>query len=139
MSQTPKPPCVSIPQLLQTMLMLLTTMLLLQLRYSDGSTEVPIRPHRRLTTPDSTGPQFSVEQKLALQQVIRTMMGFGKDVPPSGLRLQQPDGGHPLSGGHQVAPRYMHRLYEKYRVAEAVGKPHEMADTVRNINADLGG
>jgi len=129
------------------------------------STQLGVRPtsvkHKKHVNGQAE-PELPLDahQMSSLHQVVGDIIGFRTDAPPTlvndpsrSTALKRPYSLLPVAtpsesrggpsiggGGGSMAPRYMRRLFEQYQDGRWEGDGDEggSADTIRNINAELG-
>ncbi len=101
--------------------------------------------HRENTASTQT---LSPTQNALMQHAVKDLLGF-KNLPRGSTRT--PEKTHGLRGsglgkashskellGKDQAPRYMKKLYEKYKYGGPISNGHHLSNTVRSISATIG-
>ena len=91
------------------------------------------------TIPTMETTALSGTQNILLQHAVKDLLGF-KDLPAAGTPKPRVDKWNGKGGprGRDEAPKYMMKLYEKYKYGGAISNGQQYGNTARSISAATG-
>ena len=91
------------------------------------------------TIPTVETTALSGTQNILLQHAVKDLLGF-KDLPATGTPKPRVDKWNGKGGprGRDEAPKYMMKLYEKYKYGGAISNGQQYGNTARSISASIG-
>ena len=104
-----------------------------------GHVTLHYKDHKEQIPTVQTTTTLSGTQNVLLQHAVKDLLGF-KELPAAGTpkpRVEKWDGkGGPR--GRDEAPKYMMKLYEKYKYGGAISNGQQFGNTARSISASIG-
>ena len=106
--------------------------------FPDGTTTFTMNV-KNVEIPAEETTALSGTQNILLQHAVKDLLGF-KDLPATGTPKPRVDKWNGKGGprGRDEAPKYMMKLYEKYKYGGAISNGQQYGNTARSISASIG-